>query len=154
MTLKILQYNILCLYVIFIFRKLVTSSELSALCEMDEEELVQCMSYWKAKGVVSCSFSGSDLQTVVYEVIESQQANAITDELNGTGDMDVNRADSRLTASSDQQRVAAVQKIEEYVKGIKYQPPILGPPHKTFYRSLLQGFSRITAPWLWRGSSL
>jgi hypothetical protein len=99
---------------------------------MDEEELVQCMSYWKMKGVVSCTSSGSDAQTVIYEVIESQQANALNDELDSAGDMDIDRAD-RFAASSEQQRVAAMQKIEDYVKGTSY---VRRKAHITIYRSL------------------
>ena len=97
-----------------------SSSELSLLCEIEEEEIIEQMAFWQRKGVVHIAMEDVginelDSQTRIYEVIEDQQANALADS-NDAGGTELELTD-RLSAASEKQHKATLQEIEKYVLG-------------------------------------
>lgn len=97
-----------------------SSSELSLLCEIEEEEIIEQMAFWQKKGVVHVTIEDVGMnelgsQTKIYEVIEYQQANAMADS-NDAGGTESELTD-RLSAASEKQHKATLLEIEKYVLG-------------------------------------
>jgi hypothetical protein len=105
---------------VYALRKRVSSSELSSLCEMEEDEIIEQMTYWERKSVVhfvinELGMNDLNSQSKIYEVIEDQQANSVNDANDSCG-TELEFTD-RVSAASEKQHKAVLQEIEKYVLG-------------------------------------